>query len=217
MIAFPKIETLFERDKETFKVLPQVRCPEFVAIDRWVVTEKIDGTNIRIDFRAVGEDLEVTIGGRTDKAEIPKDLKAVLDDLVYNLREEVTSILLEYGIQSYTLFGEGYGARIQKGGGRYRDDNAFILFDILVNDRTWLPTNDTLAAAERLGIEHVPVLGLMTAQDATNLVAEGFYSTIATDTEYEAEGVIARPLVTLLDGRGRRVQWKLKTKDFPTQ
>ena len=50
MIKYPKIETLFERDKDTFKVTDKIRLPEFEMIDNWLITEKIDGTNVRVIY-----------------------------------------------------------------------------------------------------------------------------------------------------------------------
>ena len=47
-MEYPKIETLFNRD-EKFKVVEgDYRLPEFENIKQWDVTEKIDGTNVRV-------------------------------------------------------------------------------------------------------------------------------------------------------------------------
>ncbi len=62
MIEYPKIETLYNRDKETFKVIEsEYRRDEFYAVERWVVTEKINDAAIKNC-----KDNNVTIGGRTD-------------------------------------------------------------------------------------------------------------------------------------------------------
>ena len=39
----------------------------------------------------------------------------------------------KFGETAVELFGEGYGAKIQSGGG-YRNDVDFILFDVLISD-----------------------------------------------------------------------------------
>jgi len=49
MIPYPKIETLFKRD-ETFRVTDKLRLPEFALVREWLVTEKVDGTNIRVVY-----------------------------------------------------------------------------------------------------------------------------------------------------------------------
>jgi hypothetical protein len=69
---YPKIDTLFERDPETFVVRPSVlKSPVIATIGAWDVTEKIDGTNIRVMLSQEGE---VSFGGRTNAAQIPGDL-----------------------------------------------------------------------------------------------------------------------------------------------
>jgi len=75
MLKYPKMETLFVRD-ENFKVTNKIRCPEFANIKEWLVTEKIDGTNIRIIYTTEGK---VLIRGRTDVAQIPKFLLKELE------------------------------------------------------------------------------------------------------------------------------------------
>src|SRR5438132_1460410 len=103
MKEYPKIETLYRRDDATHKVVQgDIRLPEVVLIKSWLVTEKIDGTNIRVGLKADGS---VEYGGRTDNAQIhPLLLKWLANNLpaakllaVFALGEEVT------------LFGEGYG------------------------------------------------------------------------------------------------------------
>src|SRR3972149_6496013 len=47
---YPKIDTLFERG-EDFKVdVTRIRRPEFEIPQRWLVTEKGDGNNVRVSL-----------------------------------------------------------------------------------------------------------------------------------------------------------------------
>jgi hypothetical protein len=69
-MEYDKIETLFKRDGN-FVVTEQLRDPVYGAFKKWRVTEKIDGTNIRVTLT---EDCKVVLGGRTDAAQIPADL-----------------------------------------------------------------------------------------------------------------------------------------------
>ena len=46
--TYPKIETLFDRDSQFKLNTDAIRKPELDLIKKWEVTEKIDGTNIRI-------------------------------------------------------------------------------------------------------------------------------------------------------------------------
>lgn len=121
MIEYPKIETLYDRD-EKFKVIPGVlRRPEFALPRRWVVTEKIDGTNIRVGMTADGA---VSFAGRTDKAQIPVHLLAYL--VATFTRDRMAAAFTPE--TEVVLFGESYGAKIQNGGD-YRPDVGFALFD----------------------------------------------------------------------------------------
>jgi hypothetical protein len=110
-----------------------------------------------------------------------------------------------------TLYGEGFGERIQKVGHKYIPDGVgFVLFDVRVGD-VWLKRGDVYEIASRLGIPHVPVVRAATLPEAAVLVRNGIRSAWG---DFEAEGVVARPTVELQTRFGRRVIGKLKTKDF---
>lgn len=204
-IEYPKIDTLFERD-ERFVVDPgKLKKPVLGTINTWDVTEKIDGTNIRV---MLSEDGTVQFGGRSDKAQLPADL---LNKLAAMLPQDgLREALWLNGPVSAVLFGEGYGAGIQKGG-CYRADKSFILFDVLVGGKWWLDREAVDDIAGKLGVEVVPYLGRMSLQQIVDLVRVPFASKIGTGV---AEGVVARPIEPLFDRKGERVIIKLKTKDF---
>lgn len=166
-MLYPKIDTLFERDPATFKVIPgRFKNEAYKLITEWEWTEKIDGTNIRIEFepvdgpirhiyRNVVYDIETNqpygmyYGGRTDNAQIPKGIIKYLDDHVD------TNLLLEvFGNKKVTIYGEGYGPQIQCGHG-YSDTQKFIVFDILVNDH-WLKMTDVKNICDKLKLDMVP-------------------------------------------------------------
>ena len=206
-MEYGKIETLFERDKSTFVVNPDVlKSPVLGTIREWDVTEKIDGTNIRVMLSAAGE---VTFGGRTDAAQIPADL---IRYLITTFQSDLMkSVLWLEAPVDVVLYGEGYGAGIQKGGGLYRKDKSFILFDVLIGGKWWLDRISVENIAERLGIDAVPYLGMMRLEHIVHLVEKPFQSRIGTAM---AEGIVARPIETLFDKHMKRIIIKLKTKDF---
>lgn len=232
MKTYPKIETLFNRgpdftvDTETF------RRPEFAAIDRWIFTEKVDGTNIRIRFSrregvhssVLGVGIGMDIGGRTDNAQLPKPLEARLLERRVEWFPVVDDVLTANNIDSITLFGEGYGPKIQKGGGLYNDRQDFVLFDVLVNDKTWLDEDGISDVAMNFDLDRVATLFVGSYELAVEIVRGGptlydFYtSRLAANNnkaaDFEIEGVVARPLVPLYNTRGDRVMWKLKGSDF---
>ncbi len=176
------------------------------TIDTWDVTEKIDGTNIRVMLSKAGE---VSFGGRTDKASIPADL---VQYLIRTFQQDRMKAALWLDAPTdAVLFGEGYGPGIQKGGGLYRSDKSFILFDVMIGGKWWMERQAITGIAAKLGIDAVPWLGQMRLAEITELVRQPFRSRFGTAM---AEGVVARPIETLFDRRGERVIIKLKTKDF---
>ena len=141
MEEYHKIESLFDRDEKTFKFIEgKFRLPEFEYLkdNIWTYTEKIDGTNIRIGWN--GEDIE--IGGRTNNAQIPTFLLARINELF--TKEKLADIFAKNPEEelSVILFCEGYGAKIQKGGGNYIPDGVDLaLFDIKIGT-WWLKRED---------------------------------------------------------------------------
>jgi len=207
MRLYHKIQTVFDRDpatKHRTLIEGQWAKPEFelLADLQWEWTEKIDGTNIRIIRDADG----VTYGGRSDNAQIPAHLT---NHLVETFGDN--QALLDLG-ENVTLYGEGFGARIQKGGGNYIPDGCgFILFDVKIGDYL-LRREDVYDVAKRLGIPAVPVVGFGTLHEAVDLVRGTMMSAFGP---FVAEGLVMRPQVDLYDRSGHRVIAKIKTKDFP--
>lgn len=227
MTTYSKIDTLFDRD-DSFRVdVTRLRRPVFGTIDRWLVTEKVDGTNMRLIFQMdenPGGDgteppvLSTAVRGKTDNASVPPQLLAHCQALVDRLRSTVGGLMLDRGLTEYVLYGEGYGAKIQ-GGGRYRPDQGFVLFDVGVGGGRFLADEVVTATAEQLMLPRVPLLNggePMATDEVVKLVQGGFASDAATtfDPEFMAEGVVARTVEPLYDNRGERLVWKLKAKDF---
>ncbi len=136
---------------------------------------------------------------------------------------------------SITLYGEGYGGGIQKGGSEYTSKTkggavSFRLFDVLVGE-TWLRRDDVEDVSKKLGIRTVPLLlvpdyaspgGVVGStrpvlENVVDFVHSGIKSIVAQEegTEsYQAEGIVAFTSEPLYNNRGQRLQFKLKTADF---
>jgi len=210
MHKYPKIETLFKRD-EKFKVTDEIRLPEFENIKKWLITEKIDGTNIRIIYTP---DDKLLIRGRTDKASIPTFLLEELQNIF--TAEKIKSILDNPIEQGLCLYGEGYGAKIQKGGGNYNKGNSFRLFDVWI-DGWWLEWDSIEEIAGNLEIGTVPTFGIRDMKSAVNIVKNETMSIVAEEENGKFvpfEGIVARAYPTMLFRRGNPIKWKLKVKDF---
>lgn len=208
MKEYHKIHTVFKRDSETkFKslLIGEWSLPEFNYLqnNRWMFTEKVDGMNIRVQW--FYENREIKFAGKTDRAQIPTFLHETL--LSMFTRHQMEQVFAE---TDACLYGEGYGAKIQKGGNYLRDSVSFVLFDVRIGN-WWLKRNDVQNIADSLGIKRVPVVGAGTLHDMVELVKGGFNSRWGN---FQAEGVVAVPAVELKTRSGQRVITKLKCKDF---
>ena len=213
-MKYHKINGLFKRDKQG-KFTDEFADPTFEALwDNvlWNATEKVDGTNIRL-YK------DGTIGGRTDNAQIP----AKLLDTLNPISEHLQSLDLP---EDTVLYGEGYGAGIQSGG-HYREDQGFVLFDVMIGGN-FLERHNVDDIASKLSIKSVPALA-NTRFDGNVMVRyghtlkqwyEAFKYNLMTEHSIlhtqngRLEGVILTPQGDLKDRMGKRIITKLKHKDF---
>lgn len=211
--------------------------PEFEYLQNceWEFTEKVDGTNIRISMdHDVDWQPVVTVRGRSNSAIVPPMLLEKLRKDITARRWAAAALTGET-----TLYGEGYGWKIQNGegyvGGEPRQE--FILFDVNVGG-WWLSRENVEDIGKKLGIPVVPLLGLGTLSDAINIVSNGLtwdennkltnWATYARDDKMHytkhglvsrianipAEGIVAKPVVPLFDRHGNRIITKIKAVDF---
>lgn len=209
MKEYHKIDTLFERDPQTKKLIRgKFRNPmvEYLKDNTWVFTEKVDGTNIRIYW----DGHSVQFGGRTDNANIPPLLLRKLEELFGG---EINAQLFEqkFGENVVELFGEGYGEKIQNGGA-YIKGVDFILFDVMIND-LFLTRENVEDIASYFNIKVVPILLEGTIEDGVNYVLSHRESVVAENGAL-LEGVVGRTKVETFDRRGRRSIVKIKYCDF---
>jgi len=208
MKEYHKIETLYERDEKTKKLIEgkfRNATFEFLKDVKWQFTEKIDGTNIRI----LWDGHKVTFAGRTERAQIPAELTNRLFELFGG---EVNEQMFEqkFGETPVMLVGEGYGAKIQGCGGLYRDNQDFILFDVMIADN-WQPRASVEDIAQYFGLDIVPIVLEGTLQEAVDYVKTKPKSKIGTA---DSEGVVGRPTQELRTRTGDRVIVKIKVHDF---
>ena len=205
MKPYHKIKSIFKRDMENGgRFTDEYSCPEFEYLkdNVWQFTEKVDGTNIRV----IWDMQKLRFAGRTDNASIPTFLYDRLNEIF-----TVDKFKSEYPDTPIYLYGEGYGAKIQKGGGNYNSDGVdFILFDVLI-DEWWLKIEGIKDVAEHLEIHAVPEIGEGTLDEAANKCHYGFNSHWG---EFEAEGIVLKTLPDLKDRSGHRIITKVKCRDF---
>lgn len=218
MMEYPKINSLFKRDMVSRKLMEgDYSCEEFESIDRWLVTEKIDGTNVRICYENMDGASSWRFGGRTKDAQMPTVLSEYLQDTfdVFKFREFFPNP------KRVILFGEGYGGKIQ-GNGWYRDGVGFILFDVWI-DGWWLKVDDVADVAGKFKIPSVPLIAnpyaekdmyVWSKDDIVKYVKRGELS-IAGGCRGPMEGIVARAYPQMLFRlRREQIMFKLKCKDF---
>lgn len=221
-MEYPKIHSLWKRrewyleggkknnpdyqsGRQSF-IVGDYATEEFANIKKWLVQEKIDGTNVRIHLTD-----KVEFFGRTEQAHHHPDLLRYLTDtFTYEKLESVFKG--DSSPHNIWLFGEGYGARIQKGGENYRKDMGFILFDVKIGN-WWLEQADVKDLADKLGIPYAPIIGIMTEEEIVSYVKSKPLSLCSEDSRV-MEGIIARPSPLLLFRDGTPVVMKLKCKEF---
>jgi hypothetical protein len=206
MKEYNKIYSPFKRDEVTNKLTREWSRPEFEYLKdkEWFGTEKIDGTNIRIMWNGA----DITIGGKTDNASLSTDLLSTLQKQFSTLpmRQRFAE---KFETKQVCLYGEGYGAGIQKGG-VYRPDKGFILFDVMI-DGVWLNIGNVKGIAESFEVDITPTVVCGTLEYLISYVEKKPQSTFG---DFPMEGIVARPGCVLLTNRGERVITKIKYKDF---
>ena len=200
---YHKINGVYKRDERGRFIKGEFAVPEFgYLFDRpWLWTEKVDGTNIRVQWL----DGVVSFGGRTDRAQLPAKL-------VQHLQETFTAEkMAEVFAGDAVLYGEGFGAGIQMGGGNYGPEQRFIGFDVFCGG-VWLLRDAVEEICEKLKCPVVPVVFRSATLDYAEAAAmDGIGSALGN---FEAEGVVGVPCVPLLDRMGRRIVCKVKCKDY---
>ena len=245
--TYQKINTIFMRDANNV-IMPydSFTEPEFEYLRnlKWRGEEKLDGTNMRIEVIKVpvwdggiegstinGVKFNARIAGKTDNAQIPKNLLKHMQEKYPNekvlaalgLKEfipvdewenEHNWLTYEQIPNIYTIYGEGYGEGIQSGGWYIKGGNEFIVFDVKVND-IYLKTDARDEIATKLGAPIVPLIGYFTLDEAIDFVRKGFRSVVAENPEVKmAEGLVLRTDLGLRNRMGKRLIVKVKYEDF---
>ena len=217
MKPYHKIKTVWKRDPENkYKTLIEgawaTPAIEFLKDCEWFWHEKVDGANIRITYFPV-EDI-IQVKGRTEKAEIPLFLlDAILDKIDNDLFQDAFD-MDRVTDAPITLYGEGFGKKIQKVGHFYGEPD-FCLFDITIGDFSFMEQNFVEEIAANMGLQQAPLRGFGTLQSAIDMIQHTELRSSWGD--FPIEGFVLRPIIDLYDRNGNRIIGKIKKKDFPNE
>lgn len=221
---YQKIQNVFKRSAETKGIDPYKWGNEAIAFlinAQWIVQEKIDGTNVRV----IWDGNRVSFGSKNtlETANLPGRLREHLE-AEYGTKEFEYLIEQTFGDTPITLYGEGYGHKIQSGAGYFPDEpegkNAFIGFDVRVG-RQYLAPDQTQDVLAKLGVPMVYQLPetrtipelIAEMTNAINSAGEGEPAIAHEGTDKEIEGFILRSAYPLFDHRGNRVITKVILED----
>lgn len=217
MEEYHKIPGPFKRDEDdpSWVIMWDWRTPELQAladVPIWYLTEKIDGTNVRV----VWDGNRIEFRGKTNKANLPPRLVDRLNELF--IEEMFEQVFNETPV---TLYGEGFGSKIQGGGDYFPDSaegqNEFALFDVKI-DGLWLEYENVRAIAGSLG--NIPLTiaystpgialteGIQLIQETVDDPLRSYWG------QKPIEGFVAKTVPEFLDRRGHRIITKLKYNDF---
>ena len=207
---YHKIYNVYARNELTRKLDEGIFLDdtvEYLADLPWIFTEKVDGTNIRI----IWDGYRVSVKGRTDAAQLHPELLSYLNSK-FTTPEAEEIFEANFREKEVVLYGEGYGAGIQKVGSLYRPDKSFILFDAKNSSGESYSRAALEYIASVFDIDVVPVVLEGTIAEGVEYVKTHKQSTL--NPAAPLEGIVGHPKEELKDNQGNRVIVKIKCKDF---
>ena len=208
---YQKIGNIFKFDAK-YKTIVGLNEPYSILSNLiWQGTEKIDGTNTRIYW----DGHRISWGGHTAHSQVQPNVAKYLEETFGTPEMEYLFEQIFNDMEVY-IFGEAYGAGIQKGGGTYVEDGksvGFIVFDVNI-DGYDLRRKDVDDVAAKLGLMSVPVCFEGTLEEAKAFVASHPMSTLNGGL-HEMEGLVLQPRdVQLYDYKHHLIKCKCKYRDM---
>lgn len=211
---YSKLSSPFKKDE---KHINTEELSQYLPKGQWLKTEKIDGTNIRIIITKPDEkgEREVLIGSRTlilneaDKGS-KQFLHCIKEVNLFKLKEyfkEVNSTII--------IYGEGYGAGVQKGG-MYAKEKNYRVFDIRIGE-----AYQDFEYVKKVCIDNqlnlVPLMtevSEITYKECVNSLKNFTHTLINEGDGGQPEGFVYKFDPVLLNKYGERLIFKVKHKDF---
>ena len=211
---YAKFSSPFKKDE---KFINTNELSQKLPKGRWIKTEKIDGTNIRIILTKPNEvgEREVLIGSRKlILNEADKGSKQYLDCIkevnLFKLKEYFKDIN-----STIIIYGEGYGAGVQRGG-IYSLEKNYRVFDIRIGE-----AYQDFEYVEKVCIDNqlnlVPInseVEEITYEECVESLEDFDETLIKEGSGGKPEGIVYKFEPVLLNKYGERLIFKVKHKDF---
>jgi len=211
---YDKFSSPFKKDDNFFN---KEELSQKLPKGKWILTEKIDGTNIRIILEKPKENGSrcIFIGSRklilNNKDKGSKQYLDCITDVNLNKIKEYFKDINS----TVVIYGEGYGAGVQKGG-IYSSKKNFRVFDIRIGN-AYQDFNyiEKVCIDNQLNI--VPVFGISEFIDYDCCIRNlnNFDTTLIEEgSGGKPEGLVYKFEPVLLNKYGERLIFKVKFKDF---
>jgi len=206
LFKYPKIESVYKRDKD-FKIVKEYKNTYFKFLENvtWVAYEKIDGMNLRLYWD--GYNLEVH--GRTGNTDFNANQTKYLLERFFN-KAFIDMIEQTFKNKKAIIFGEFVGKDIQA---KVENYDLFV-FDIAIdsgNNYVWLERNSIIDIADTLKLKYVPFVMQGTLPEIIDWVKQERTSLVSNNI---MEGVVAQPIMPLLQRNKERIITKIKYDDL---
>ncbi len=221
MEPYGKIPALYKRDSDSPKqVIPVVKDMYIAQLDHayalWQLSEKIDGTNVRI----IWDGYEVRFAGRKSD-QLQPNVQSAIEEQHPHLEAMFEQV---FDGQEVTVYGEGFGPGVNKGG-KYGDRIRFRGFDVVIGGSELNPA-DAYDVIRQLGLSPVKVYPM--AEPYPSRLFRMMQDIVAGSSQYHymhsaylhsefgdfyPEGYVMRPRVNLYKKNGSAIKVKLTFRD----
>ena len=175
---------------------------------KWVWSmEKIHGSSGHVAWNPVTKELTFFLGG----AKHEEFLKC------FDIPALTAKFAEQFPEMPVTVFGEGYGGKMQGMSATYGKQLKFIAFDVRMGEHTWLSVPDAEKVATDLGFEFVFYAKTPTDLESLDRLRDQMSVQAVRNgcgDDKKAEGIVLRPPFEVRKNNGARICAKHKRTDF---
>lgn len=211
---YDKFSSPFKKDE---KFINTEELSQDLPYGSWIVTEKIDGTNIRIILTKPDEEgnRDIHIGSRKLILNQSDKGSKVYFDCLEELNLNKIKEYFKDVDSTVIVYGEGYGAGVQKGG-IYSSKKNFRVFDIRIG-KAYQDFRYVKKVCLDNQLNLVPIIAeleFLSYEECVARLKQTSQTYIKEGTGGKPEGFVYKFEPVLLNKYGERLIFKVKNKDF---